>query len=291
VGDARDERQRREKQERRALKKQQKAERRAGRGASPASEAIPKATSGVLARLLHGDPVVMERAVEVGLVRREWLANPTGERLTDATPTEVLERLLERQVEQRPSTLAAFGLSTIQLLASPSQDPGDGGRPEVLTVAFSDLEDFTAFTATEGDEAASRLLAEHQRLIGPIVRSRGGRTVKHLGDGVLLTFPSPEAAVLAGLELVEAQRTPLRLRMGLNLGEVLVTRDQDLVGNVVNVAARVTDEARGGEVLATAAVRDAVGALPGVAFGERRLPALKGIDEAVPVFPVTRLPG
>ena len=47
------------------------------------------------------------------------------------------------------------------------------------------------------------LLAEHHRVIGPIVRSRGGKVVKRLGDGLMLSFPSPEAAVLAAIELLE----------------------------------------------------------------------------------------
>jgi adenylate cyclase len=155
-----------------------------------------------------------------------------------------------------------------------------------LTVTFIDLEGFTAFTAKEGDESASRLLAEHQRVVGPIVRSRGGRTVKHLGDGLLLTFLNPEAAVLAGLELVEARREPLRLRVGLHLGEVLVMRQHDVVGHVVNVAARVAESARGSEVLATGAVRDAVVRLPGVSFGRVQHRAFKGVAESVPVYPV-----
>jgi adenylate cyclase len=247
---------------------------------------LRRSTAGMLADLVQRDPERMAKAVELGLVRREWLEHPDEEAVTAARPVEVLERWLERAVEQRPSTLAALGLSTIQILSSDAEDETREGVPETLTVTFIDLEGFTAFTAKEGDESASRLLAEHQRVVGPIVRSRGGRTVKHLGDGLLLTFLNPEAAVLAGLELVEARREPLRLRVGLHLGEVLVMRQHDVVGHVVNVAARVAESARGGEVLATGAVRDAVGRLPGVSFGRVRHRAFKGVAESVPIYPV-----
>jgi class 3 adenylate cyclase len=249
---------------------------------------LRRSSAGLLADLVQRDPERMAKAVELGLIRREWLEHPGEETFTAARPAEVLERWLERAVEQRPSTLAALGLSTIQILSSGVEDEAGEGVPETLSVAFIDLEGFTAFTAKEGDESASRLLAEHQRAVGPIVRSRGGRTVKHLGDGLLLTFLNPEAGVLAGLELVEAQRKPLRLRVGLHLGDVLVMRHHDVVGHVVNVAARVAESARGGEVLATGAVRDAVSGLPGVSFGRLRRRAFKGVAESVPVYPVHR---
>jgi adenylate cyclase len=253
-----------------------------------AVDRLRRSAQGLLAELLQRDPGRMAKAVEIGLVQREWLEHPGAVAFTAATPVEVLERWLERAVEQRPSTLAALGLSTVQILSSGPDDATGEGVFEMLTVGFIDLEGFTAFTALEGDESASRLLAEHQRVVGPIVRSRGGRAVKHLGDGLLLTFSNPEAAVLAGLELVEAIREPLRLRVGLHHGEVLVMRHHDVVGHVVNVAARVAESARGGEVLATTAVHDAAGRLPGVSFGRRRQREFKGVDESVGVCQVRR---
>ena len=55
--------------------------------------------------------------------------------------------------------------------------------PERLAVMFTDLEGFTRYTARRGDDAAAALLTEHNRIVGPIIRSRGGRVVKRLGDG------------------------------------------------------------------------------------------------------------
>lgn len=237
------------------------------------------------------DPDLLAGLVEVGIVRREWLEHP-GEVAFTSAPVDVIERLLERSVERRPSLVAALGLTTIQVLSAPSSaadEEGDGhgdaalGVPTRLAVVFTDLEGFTRWTAKMGDEAASLLLAEHYRTVGPVVRSRGGRVVKRLGDGLLLTFPEPEAAVLAGLELVDSQPEPLRLRAGVHCGEVFVTRD-DLVGHVVNVAARVTESCKGGQVLVTAEVRDATeGSLANVAFGPARRRSFKGVAEPVRV--------
>lgn len=244
------------------------------------------------AAILQRDPQTMARAVELGLVRREWLEHPGQGQFAGATPVEVLERFLEREVERRPSTIAALGLSTIQILsanlAARAADDASEGLVGTLTVVFTDLEGFTAYTAHQGDETAGRLINEHQRVVGPVVRGRGGRVVKHLGDGLLVTFPSAEAGVLAGLELVEAFDAPLRMRVGMHTGDVLVMRNQDVLGHVVNVAARVVESARGGEVLVTADVRRAVGPLPGVRFGRLRRRGFKGLDESVGVCPVHR---
>ena len=131
-------------------------------------------------------------------------------------------------------------ITTVDVLATPDEErEADvaSGAPVELTVAFTDLEDFTTYTEAEGDDAARRLLIGHHRESGPIVRSRGGRVLKLLGDGLMLTFPAPEAAVLACLELGEA--APLPLRAGIHRGKVLVTGD-DVIGRVVNLAARVT---------------------------------------------------
>ncbi len=233
-----------------------------------------------IAGMLQKDPELLSEMVELGLVRREWLDDPKAEQMSTAGPVEVAERWLERSVEQRPSLLSKLGLSAIQQLSSSSDTDQEGGMPSRLAVAFTDIEGFTAFTAREGDEAASQLLAEHYRRVGPVVRSRGGHISKRLGDGLLLTFPSPEAGVLACLEMVEAEPEPLRLRAGIHMGDVVVTGD-DIVGHVVNVAARVTESAKGGEVLVTAEVRDAARDIRGVKFGRARGKSFKGLDEKV----------
>ena len=118
------------------------------------------------------------------------------------------------------------------------------------------------------------------------MRGRGGCLLKRLGDGLMLTFPAPEAAVLACLELVEA--APLRLRAGIHAGEVLLAGD-DVMGHVVNLAARVMGSADGGELAVTDHVRWAVGDMRGVAFDGPHTRSFKGIEETVPVHLVARV--
>jgi adenylate cyclase len=233
------------------------------------------------------DPDLLASLTEVGVVNRAYVEGGEGP-MSNAAPIEVVERLLERSVERRPSLLAGLGLSAIQVLSAPRDDGDIEGVSERLAVAFTDLEGFTKFTASKGDEAASRLLAAHHRAVGPVVRSRGGRVVKRLGDGLLLTFPEAEAAVLACLELVDAEPVPLRLRAGVHLGEVVVTRD-DVIGHTVNVAARVAESAKGDQVLTTVDVRSAVGdSLPQVRFSRARPKAFKGLGTSVSICRVER---
>ena len=240
------------------------------------------------ANLLQRDPALKDTAVEVGLVDRQWLEEPGRVPVRSAPALDVVQRFLERSVERRPSALGSIGLNALQLLAY--ERPSDG-RPETrqqpVSIVFTDLEGFTQFTSRQGDEAALALLADHHRSIGPIVRSRGGKVVKRIGDGLMLSFPSAESAVLASLELVEVEPGPLRLRAGVHTGEAVVTPD-DLIGHDVNVTARVAAVARGGQVLATVAVREVVGDLRGVTFGRARRRTFKGVEQAVQVCPVQR---
>jgi adenylate cyclase len=63
----------------------------------------------------------------------------------------------------------------------------------------------------------------------------------------------------------------------MHLGEAVVTRD-DVLGHVVNVAARIAEQARGGEVLASVDVRSAVAPMAAVSFGRARRVRLKGVE-------------
>jgi len=242
-----------------------------------------------VAGLLASDPERIQTAIEVGLVRREWLENPLGEPVSTTAPREVMQRFLEREVERNPSTLLEMGVSALQILKSSTDDESVGGVASPLAIVFTDLEGFTSFTATNGDEAASELLRAHGLTVGPIIRSRGGRIVKHLGDGLLVTFPEPEAAALACLELVESVPGPLAMRAGAHWGMPVATRD-DVIGHDVNLAARVTETARGGEVLVTDELRQAVTGLAGVRFGRLVQRSVKGLGERVKVCRLERDP-
>lgn len=231
--------------------------------------------------LIKRDPEAAKLAAEMGLVDRVWLDHPDQEPLAPVPPIEVVERFLERSVEQRPSRLSKIGLSAVQLVTSRANPDRAGTQP--VTVLFTDLEGFTAYNDHHGDAAALALLDEHHKAAGPVVRQWHGRIVKYLGDGLLCAFADPESGVRAALELLGTAPEPLALRAGAHTGDAQVSRT-DLIGHVVNVAARVTERARGGRVLVTAEVAAATGALDGVIYRRRRIRRLKGISEPVRVF-------
>lgn len=256
---------------------------------SAGADALGSLRRGVEKRLAHvirGDPDFAANAVEVGLVDRAWLEQPTERPIRTATTSEMMQRFLERSAEKRPSVLSSVGLSALQALSWGLTDAKGEGVPQPITIVFTDLEGFTRYTSQHGDEAAIELLADHHRVSGPIIRSRGGRIVKRLGDGLLLSFPEPEAAVLASVELLESAPSPLRLRAGLHVGQAVLTRD-DVIGHVVNIAARITEHAKGGCALVSIDVRDAAESVPGVRFGRARRVRLKGV-EPMSVCPVER---
>ncbi len=112
--------------------------------------------------------------------------------------------------------------------------------------------------------------------------------VKQLGDGLLCTFNDANGGVRAALELLETSPSPLRFRAGLHVGEAVVSRD-DVVGHVVNMAARITEAAKGNQVVVTAETAEAAGHIPGVDFRKLRSRRLKGISERAQLLEAVRL--
>ena len=136
-------------------------------------------------------------------------------------------------------------------------------RTENLAIVFTDIVGYTARTSRQTREENARLLAEHDRLLLPIVRAFGGRRIKSIGDALLLAFRSPTDSVLCGMAMQDrlarhAAETPdaerLMIRVAINLGEVRLERG-DVFGEPVNVAARLEHETPPGEVWLTDAVQ------------------------------------
>ena len=102
--------------------------------------------------------------------------------------------------------------------------------------------------------------------------------MKWLGDGVMFYFPEAARGVVAALDMVEAaSATGLPpAHVGLNAGPVLF-QDGDYFGRTVNVAARIADHARPGEVVVSQAVVD-LADRPGVRFSEIGPVELKGVS-------------
>jgi adenylate cyclase len=195
----------------------------------------------------------------------QWLYR----RHIDTLNTQLLVQLVE-------TTLEDIGVATRHMDTPP-------------TIAFLDLSGFTRLTDEAGDEEAVRLATALSDLVRSVPISFGGNPVKLLGDGVMLHFREPLAAVRCAVRLiaeVEERKLP-PARVGIHAGPV-VFRDGDYFGRTVNIAARVTDYARPREVL----VSDVVGRAlqqEGLAIVEEIGPvALKGVAEPLRLFSVRR---
>ena len=151
----------------------------------------------------------------------------------------------------------------------------------------------------EADEAGTldALKQRRKAIVEPIVRGRGGRIVKVMGDGVLIEFASAVNAVDAALDLqakmVEANRSiaddrRILLRIGINLGDV-IGDGSDIYGDGVNVAARLEPLAKPGGVCISAKVHEELRGKGDHSFVDLGEVDLKNIARPVRVYRVARL--
>lgn len=148
-----------------------------------------------------------------------------------------------------------FAAATARAFAAADAD----GNP-VTAVGFLDLVDFTRSTQQWDSTKLERTLERFERDTALRVTAVGGRVVKTLGDAVLYITDDAGSAVEVALQTVDAHAEDDELpdvRAGVSLGPVLV-RLGDVFGAPVNLASRLTDEARPRTLLVDQAVADAL---------------------------------
>jgi class 3 adenylate cyclase len=153
-----------------------------------------------------------------------------------------------------------------------------------VTVMFTDIADSTRLTESLGDGEWSKVLGGHRELVRSLALGRGGEVVGTQGDGLLVRFPTPAEAVLCAVDLQRDLNSTrreshfdLRVRVGIHAGEAVQHDDGDLIGRVVNVAARVTAATEPGEILVTEPVADYLGGR--LSLEDRGLRDLRGFDQ------------
>ncbi len=120
-----------------------------------------------------------------------------------------------------------------------------------LAVLFADIDGSTKLYEVHGDETAHRLTAECLTVLDTQAGLAGGRTVKTSGDGVMCVFATPDEAFRAATLMRDAQkRTHLSIHAGFHFGPV-IEHAGDYYGDTVNLASRVADLAKAGEILVT----------------------------------------
>jgi class 3 adenylate cyclase len=148
---------------------------------------------------------------------------------------------------------------------------------------FTDLVDSTSRASDVGDTHWRTLLEAHDATTVAEAQRHGGTVVKQLGDGYLLTFAGPGAAIEAGRAIQAALgRIGLVVRIAVHTGEV-EQRDHDITGVAVNLASRLMGVAAAGELVVSGTVRGLV-AGSGIVFENRGQHEFKGIHESWDVY-------
>ncbi len=162
-----------------------------------------------------------------------------------------------------------------------------------VTILFSDIEDSSRLYEKYGDLRAHEAIHLHNEIFRRQIAAHGGQEIKSLGDGFMIVFSSAHQAVRCAIALQKAFATyrdchpdmPLQVRIGLHVGEA-ISNSSDLFGRAVNFAARVTAAARGGQILASATLRDLTASAGDLHFASAGEKKFKGFSGRHAVFEV-----
>src|SRR6476660_3497255 len=156
-------------------------------------------------------------------------------------------------------------------------------RRKLVAILAADVVGFSRLTGADEDRTLARLRALRSDLIDPTIAVHNGRVFKRTGDGALVEFRSVVDAVRCAIEVQNAMiernsglppERRIEFRIGIHLGDVVEEADGDLMGDGVNIAARLEGVCEpGGMCLSSAAydqVRDKLKE-PFVDLGEKKL--------------------
>jgi adenylate cyclase len=172
--------------------------------------------------------------------------------------------------------------------------PEERVERRLAAIVCADVVGYSRLMGADEEKTLAVLKSHRRELIDPLIGQHRGRIFKTTGDGLLIEFASVVDAVRCavvvqrGMEgrndnLPEAER--IRLRIGINLGDVMVD-DGDMFGDGVNVAARIEALAAPGEICVSASVREQVGEKLPIGFSDLGEHGVKNIARPVRVYRV-----
>src|SRR5215475_14489355 len=172
------------------------------------------------------------------------------------------------------------------------QQPGRIGR-RLAAIVAADVAGYSRLMGLD-EVGTARTLREHRKATDALVEKHGGRLVKTTGDGVLLEFPSVVDAVecAVAVQSLMAERNQsvpadrrMEFRIGINLGDILIEGD-DILGDGVNVAARLEGIAEPGGICLSSSAYDQVQGKVAVEFADLGEQTLKNIARPIRAYAV-----
>jgi class 3 adenylate cyclase/TolB-like protein len=162
----------------------------------------------------------------------------------------------------------------------------------LAAILAADVVGYSRLMGADETGTLHRLRSYQKEVLEPAIASRGGRIVKTMGDGLLAVFPSAVEAVACAIvvqQSIASRDTPLaeeerlRLRIGINVGDIIIEQG-DIFGDGVNLAARLESLCQPGGLCISRAVRDQVRDKLKIAFEDCGEQAVKNIARPVRVF-------
>jgi adenylate cyclase len=200
-------------------------------------------------------------------------------------------RIVSDVQSERPSAVRELGLGALQAWQALSEAQGRGRGTADVAILFTDIVKFSPWALEAGDEAALELLRQVADVEDEAISDHGGNLVKRLGDGSMSVFASADDAVRAALQThggvgeIEVEGHTPTLRAGVHVGRPRRV-GSDYLGVDVNIAARVGECAKAGEVLVSDPARAAMDD-GGFKFGRRRRLRESGAPRDLSVHTVT----
>lgn len=129
---------------------------------------------------------------------------------------------------------------------------------EQATIIFSDIVSSTDLVTELGDSAARDIFRKHDKIIRDQIKKYSGRELQNLGDGFMLSFASASSAVTCACQIqkeISKDLPTIKIRMGINTGEVVRREGKHPFGQAVVVASRIASRAKGEQILVSDVTR------------------------------------
>jgi class 3 adenylate cyclase len=168
-------------------------------------------------------------------------------------------------------------------------------KRKLAAILAADAVGYSRMMAAD-EEGTMKILSAHRSMIDGIIEFHEGRIINTAGDSVLAEFASPTQAVRCAVEIQDALKTRndalpearrMHFRIGVNLGDVMVKGD-DLLGDGVNVAARLEGIAEPGMIYIASSVYDQIAGKLDLGFVDLGEQSLKNIDRPIRAYRVDR---